>query len=150
MTIDGREELENARDSMSRNNDTDSIETSQSDSQAEKHDEPKISTVRGMTIDRREELENAEGSILRNNEPILLKPMKGICNHRNRMNRESQPFVECKPYPRVQNTESESNDQNSARNNLRSSNVRFLLQSKLKALRKTKTPNHRQSQRSAE
>jgi hypothetical protein len=59
MTIDGREEEENAEDSILRNNESDSIETEERDLQTLKQEEPIISTVRGMTIDGREERENA-------------------------------------------------------------------------------------------
>jgi hypothetical protein len=64
---------ENAFDSISRNNEPDSIKTDERDLQQVKQDKPIISTVRGMTIDGREELENAEDSILRNNEPDSIK-----------------------------------------------------------------------------
>jgi hypothetical protein len=59
MTMDGREELENASGSIFRNNESDSIETDERDSQSAKQEEPIISTIRGMTMDAREELENA-------------------------------------------------------------------------------------------
>jgi hypothetical protein len=59
MTIDGREELENAEDSILRNNESDSKETDERELQPRKQEELIISTVRGMTIDGREELENA-------------------------------------------------------------------------------------------
>jgi hypothetical protein len=68
MTMEAREELENASDSILRNNESDSIETDERDLQPRKQEEPIISTVHGMTIDAREELENASDSILRNNE----------------------------------------------------------------------------------
>jgi hypothetical protein len=68
MTIDAREELENASDSILRNNESDSTEKHERDLQKLKQEELIISTVRGMTIDGREEEENAEDSILRNNE----------------------------------------------------------------------------------
>jgi hypothetical protein len=73
MTIDGREELKNAEDSILRNNEPDSIKTDERDLQPWKQEEPIISTVRGMTMDGREKLENAHGSILRNNEPDSIK-----------------------------------------------------------------------------
>jgi hypothetical protein len=73
MTIDGREEKENASDSILRNNEPDSIEIDEKDLQSLKQSEPIISTVRGMTMDGREELENVLRSILRNNEPDSMK-----------------------------------------------------------------------------
>jgi hypothetical protein len=48
MTMDGREELENAEGSILRNNEPDSIETDEMDLQRLKQEEPIISTVRGM------------------------------------------------------------------------------------------------------
>jgi uncharacterized protein (UPF0218 family) len=69
MTMDAREELENASGSILRNNEPDSVKTDERELQERKQPEPIISTVRGMTMDVREELKNASGSILRNNEP---------------------------------------------------------------------------------
>jgi hypothetical protein len=45
------DEYENARDSIRGNPEYDSKEIDESDLQAEKHDEPRISTPRGITID---------------------------------------------------------------------------------------------------
>jgi hypothetical protein len=73
MTIDVKEELENAKGSILRNNEPDSMETDERDLQPRKQEEPIISTIRGMMIDTREESENAEDSILRNNEPDSIK-----------------------------------------------------------------------------
>jgi hypothetical protein len=73
MTMDGREERENAEESILRNNDPDSIEIDERDSQPRKQEEPIISTFRGMTIDGREELQNAEDSILRNHQSDSMK-----------------------------------------------------------------------------
>jgi hypothetical protein len=73
MTMDRREELENASGSILRNNEPDSIKTDEKELQPRKQAAPSISTLRGMTMDEREELENASGSILRNNEPDSIK-----------------------------------------------------------------------------
>jgi hypothetical protein len=68
MTVEVREDQENANDSIRLNNDPDSIEIDESDLQRLKQDEPRTSTLRGITMDGREEPENAEDSIRRNNE----------------------------------------------------------------------------------
>jgi hypothetical protein len=73
MTMDGREELANAYDSILRNNEPDWIKTDERDLQPLKQKEPRISTVRRMTMEVREELENAFASILRNNEHDSIK-----------------------------------------------------------------------------
>jgi hypothetical protein len=65
MTMDGREELENAEDSIVRNKEPDSIKTDERDLQEMKQPEPIISTVSGMTIDGREEKENVLDRITR-------------------------------------------------------------------------------------
>jgi hypothetical protein len=73
MTIDEREQLQKAKDSILRKKELDLIETDERDLQEQKQQEPIISIVRGMTIDGREEPRNAFDSILRNNEPGSIK-----------------------------------------------------------------------------
>jgi methylase of polypeptide subunit release factors len=65
MTIDGREELENAENSILRNNESDLIETDERDLQKLKQEEPIFSIVRGMTMDEGEEPKNALDRIAR-------------------------------------------------------------------------------------
>jgi hypothetical protein len=59
MTSNGREEKENAKDSILRNHEPDSIKTDEKQLQELKQEELIISTVRGMTIEGREEPEKA-------------------------------------------------------------------------------------------
>jgi hypothetical protein len=63
MTIDSIDEDENASDSIRANLDPDSNKTEENDLQAEKHDEPRISTLRGTMIDRSDEYVNASDSM---------------------------------------------------------------------------------------
>jgi hypothetical protein len=51
MSIDLIDEKENTPDSMLANREFDSNEMDMSDSQCEKHDEPRLSTYRGIMID---------------------------------------------------------------------------------------------------
>jgi hypothetical protein len=74
--------LENAEDSILRNNEPDSIKTDERDLQELKQEKPIISTVCGMTMEAREESRNAEDSILRNNESLPSKPRE-ICGNVN-------------------------------------------------------------------
>jgi hypothetical protein len=71
--MEAKEELQNAEDSILRNNESDSIETDERELQQLKQEEPIISTVRGLTMEAREEKENASDSILRNNEPDFIE-----------------------------------------------------------------------------
>jgi hypothetical protein len=59
MTMDVREEQENACDTMRHNSESDSIEIDQSLLQPKKQPEPRIPTPCQMTPDLREEYENA-------------------------------------------------------------------------------------------
>jgi hypothetical protein len=61
-------EDENASDSIRDNREFDSNEIDESDSQHEKHDEPRISTPRGITIDSMDEEKNVSDSIRDNRE----------------------------------------------------------------------------------
>jgi hypothetical protein len=51
IKIDVSDENENAHDSIRRNRESDSNDIDESDSQYEKHDEPRISIFRGIKID---------------------------------------------------------------------------------------------------
>jgi hypothetical protein len=68
-----RQEQKNACDSICCNNESDSIEMDESDLQSEKHEEPRISTVRAMTMDVRKESENASDSILWTKHSALIR-----------------------------------------------------------------------------
>jgi hypothetical protein len=51
ISIDLSDEYENADDSIRSNREFDSNEIDESDLQSEKHDDPRISTFRGISID---------------------------------------------------------------------------------------------------
>jgi hypothetical protein len=68
MVIDLSDEHENVLDSIRMNREFDSNEIDESDLQSRKHDDPRISTVRGMSIDASDEHENALDSIRINRE----------------------------------------------------------------------------------
>jgi hypothetical protein len=57
------DEHENASDSIRVNREFDSNEIDESDSHRSKHDDPKISTFRGISIDSSDDDENADDSI---------------------------------------------------------------------------------------
>jgi hypothetical protein len=59
ITIDSMDEHKNTPDSIRVNREFDSNEIDESDPQYQKHDEPRISTPRGIEIDRSDEYENA-------------------------------------------------------------------------------------------
>jgi hypothetical protein len=59
---------ENASDSIRFNRESDANEIDESDPQYEKHDDPRISTFRGISIDRSDENLNADDSIRFNRE----------------------------------------------------------------------------------
>jgi hypothetical protein len=63
IRINGREELENASNSIFHNNEPDSTKTDERDPEPQKQPELIISTVRGMKMDAREEFENASDGI---------------------------------------------------------------------------------------
>jgi hypothetical protein len=63
IRIDWSDEDENAYDSIRVNCELDSNEIDESDSQYEKHEEPRIWTVEGIIIDWSDEFENAYDSI---------------------------------------------------------------------------------------
>jgi hypothetical protein len=63
MTIESSVANKNAEDSIRFNDDGDSNEIDKSDSQCEKHDDPRISTEHGIKIDSSFEDENASDSI---------------------------------------------------------------------------------------
>jgi hypothetical protein len=61
--IDSSDDDENADDSIRFNREFDSNEIDESDLQDEKHDDPRISTFRGISIDLTDDSRNAKDSI---------------------------------------------------------------------------------------